>query len=177
VAPAAPKVLVNLAAGAAAGVCQVVATCPMEVMKQREMLGDKRNSDGIEGLFRGMTATWLRDIPFSAIYFATAFYLHTELLSKTNCNEALATMGAGLGAGFLASLVTTPADVIKVKVQCEAGKDGGYPSIGEVVTRVLREEGYGGFFAGVGARVCKIGPAMMINICVYESLKTIFGTA
>lgn len=36
------------------------------------------NQLGIYGLYRGVIACWLREIPFSAIYFTT--YAHTKVL-------------------------------------------------------------------------------------------------
>lgn len=166
-----PSMLLNGAAGALSGLCQVVATCPMEVMKQKEMLGEKSDKIALGDLFRGAGATWLRDIPFSSLYFAFAAYFHHALSSSAGLGDAAATALSGLLAGTMSSFVTTPADVIKTKIQCEEDDDGA--SISEVAARIWREDGAMGFFAGVGARVGKIGPAMCINVAVYETLKVL----
>jgi len=142
----------------------------MDVLKQREILKKQKKSPmelGF-GLYKGAGATWLRDIPFSAIYFSAVaqcgFVCHSMGLGS-----AETTVVAGLAAGLVASTLTTPADVIKTRVQCEDGKE----TVGSMAQKILREDGPGGFFTGIGARVSKIGPAMMINICVYESLKAV----
>jgi len=174
VLPAPPDVAMNAVAGCAAGFTQVVATCPMEVLKQREMCGEEALSPlelGLGGLFKGAGATWLREIPFSGIYFAGVAYFSGQC-EGMGMNDAVSTLVAGLLAGSVAALLTTPADVVKTKVQC--GADG--ETVGGVARRILREEGPGGFLAGVEARVSKVGPSMMINLAVYESLKLLYSS-
>ena len=165
--PPPPNVALNAAAGGLSGFCQVVATCPMEVMKQRAMLDDKRTKVSLTDLFHGMNATWLRDIPFSAIYFSLASYLHAAALASGG-NKVVATVFSGLAAGAISSFVTTPFDVIKTRIQCE--EEVKY-CISDMAKIIYKEDGLAGFFSGGTARVGKIGPAMCINVAVYEALK------
>ena len=63
----------QVASGAAAGACQVVATSPLEVMKVGMQTSDMTFSQvwksvgGVRGLFRGADACMLRDITWSMI--------------------------------------------------------------------------------------------------------------
>lgn len=68
-------------AGGTAGFSQFVATNPMEIVKIRMQLMNKKGIDkpvgqvvrelGLRGLYKGTSATLLRDIPFSVVFFAT----------------------------------------------------------------------------------------------------------
>lgn len=71
----------EILAGSAAGASQVVFTNPLEIVKirlqmQGELPVDQRKSAmaivrelGFRGLYKGSSACFLRDIPFSGIYF------------------------------------------------------------------------------------------------------------
>ena len=65
----------------------------------------------------GASACLLRDIPFSAIYFPA--YAHSKVfLSDEDGHLPLPmTLLAGFIAGFPAAGLTTPADVIKTRLQ------------------------------------------------------------
>ena len=72
-------------AGAGAGTCQIVVTTPMELLKiQRQMAKVKGSTDaltardlalklyrenGIRGIYKGVGATFTRDVVFSMMYF------------------------------------------------------------------------------------------------------------
>jgi solute carrier family 25 aspartate/glutamate transporter 12/13 len=68
-------------AGAGAGLCQVIATNPMEIVKircqmqallpveQRQTTMEVVQGLGIKGMYQGTLATLSRDIPFSLIFF------------------------------------------------------------------------------------------------------------
>ena len=70
------------------------------------------------GLYKGAPACFLRDIPFSGIYFpvyaASKRWLTDEETQKTSPFSLLA---AGAIAGVPAAFLTTPADVVKTRLQ------------------------------------------------------------
>uniref|UniRef100_A0A665WMV2 Mitochondrial glycine transporter A-like n=1 Tax=Echeneis naucrates TaxID=173247 RepID=A0A665WMV2_ECHNA len=77
-------------------------------------------TEGTAALFSGLTATLLRDVPFSGIY--VMFYSQTKAsLPKGKISASpsapLANFSCGILAGVLASLVTQPADMVKTHVQ------------------------------------------------------------
>ena len=66
----------GMVAGGAAGTCQILATTPMEMAKiQLQMMSTPENKLtflrrlGLIGLYRGFGATFMRDVPFSFIFF------------------------------------------------------------------------------------------------------------
>ena len=115
--------------------------------------------DGVLALYRGVLPTLLRDVPFSALYFAgyerlkssisKTFFtssaddrlmsssmstngeyseIEQKVGGKVRNGTFLETFGpsfiAGLGSGALASIVTTPADVIKTQIQVQRFGNG-----------------------------------------------------
>ena len=176
-------------AGSVAGIATIVATNPLEVLKIRAQTSRDKKSTmdhvrelGLSGLYTGYQATWLRDIPFATIYFP----LYSSVKSCMNgvCTSSLASaMVAGLFSGMMASLVTTPADVIKTTVQSLPSKVGlagdaagrEKMDIRSAADLVLRSKGMGGFFSGVEARLGRMAPAMSISLCVFEGLRSFLG--
>lgn len=73
------KYIAEIIAGTSAGACQVLITNPAEIVKVRlQVAGEAKSSKGImgilqdlglKGMYRGSSACFLRDIPFSMIYF------------------------------------------------------------------------------------------------------------
>jgi len=108
--------LMQVLAGAAAGFFTILATNPLEVLKIRGQVGGSDTlpshkeglADSLSGLFKGCHATWLRDIPFYASYFP---------VFEASKGAVDSTLLAGLIAGVAATLLTTPADLIKTRLQ------------------------------------------------------------
>ncbi|KAG5437491.1 hypothetical protein PCANB_000919 [Pneumocystis canis] len=183
----------EILAGASAGGCQVVFTNPLEIVKIRlQVQGEFVNSGsevprrnalwivknlGFQGLYRGASACLLRDIPFSAIYFPTYFHLKNDYFKespdkKLGVGEHLI---SGAVAGIPAAYFTTPADVIKTRLQVEARKgETNYKSIRHAFTTIIKEEGFGALFKGGSARVFRSSPQFACTLTVYEALQTLF---
>ncbi|EKX51519.1 hypothetical protein GUITHDRAFT_46947, partial [Guillardia theta CCMP2712] len=171
-------------AGSIAGLATIVATNPLEVLKIQAQISREKKSTldhikdlGLSGLYTGYQATWLRDIPFAAMYFP--LYSSAKSCMNGVCTSSLgAAMVAGLFSGMMASFITTPADVIKTTVQ-SAPCDRNLPtssvtptkmSIEAAARNVMRRKGLRGFFSGVEARLGRMAPAMSISLCVFEGL-------
>lgn len=100
----------------------------MEIVKLRMQMnvedGIKRSTSetvkelGARGLYRAITACWLRDVPFSFIFFPLAANLKTAF----NGDESLLGLfTASALAGSIAAGVVTPFDVIKTNRQKRGG--------------------------------------------------------
>lgn len=183
----------ELLAGGTAGGCQVVFTNPLEIVKIRlQMQGQAAKSTagapkgavhiikqlGLLGLYRGATACLARDVPFSAIYFPSYWHLKRDVFhegrdgKKLGYGEALA---AAAIAGMPAAYLTTPADVIKTRLQTEA-KSGEthYKGVVDAFRKILAEEGPRALFKGGPARILRSSPQFGVTLVVYENLKTSF---
>ena len=66
---------------------------------------------------QGAKACFLRDIPFSAIYFPVYAHSKAALSDENGYNSPLSLLLAGAIAGVPAASLVTPADVIKTRLQ------------------------------------------------------------
>jgi solute carrier family 25 aspartate/glutamate transporter 12/13 len=153
------KLIDHFYGGAVAGTCQVMITCPYEMIKINMQMKNKIN---LLKIYTGITACFLRDIPFSAMYFPTYFYLKERL----NYDSFLSGTIAGAPAAFLC----TPADVIKTRMQT-LRKDNIKPKIIETIKSIYNNEGILAFFKGSGWRVIRSSPQFGITLFVYEYIK------
>ncbi|OZJ01943.1 hypothetical protein BZG36_05496, partial [Bifiguratus adelaidae] len=179
----------EMVAGGAAGGSQVVFTNPLEIVKIRlQIQGEAaKNIDGaprrsaiwivrhlgIVGLYKGASACLLRDIPFSAIYFPAYAHLKKDVFHEGPQHKLtiLELLTAGAIAGMPAAYFTTPADVIKTRLQVEARKgQTTYTGIGDAARKILAEEGITAFFKGGPARVFRSSPQFGVTLTVYELL-------
>lgn len=130
---------------------------------------------GVVGMFNGLWPTLLRDVPFSSVYWTLYEYVRVTARQKAWLNDTgWSTFGvnfvAGAGAGMVASVVTTPFDVVKTHMQVRAtvAKNAG-ESHGTVATirSIVRSEGVGALMKGMGPRTAKVTPACAIMIRYY----------
>ena len=113
----------EILSGGVAGGCQVLFTNPLEIVKIRMQLdrtatlAATAKEVGFRGLYQGASACLLRDIPFSAIYFPAYAHLKQAFSSSDGHLPLEWALLAGFFAGFPAAGLTTPADVIKTRLQ------------------------------------------------------------
>uniref|UniRef100_A0A7M4F6B0 Solute carrier family 25 member 12 n=1 Tax=Crocodylus porosus TaxID=8502 RepID=A0A7M4F6B0_CROPO len=123
----------------------------------------------------GAKACFLRDIPFSGIYFPV--YAHSKLLLADENGHVggLSLLAAGAIAGVPAASLVTPADVIKTRLQvaARAGQTT-YSGVLDCFGKILREEGPSAFWKGAGARVFRSSPQFGVTLVTYELLQRWF---
>ncbi|XP_064352768.1 mitochondrial glycine transporter isoform X2 [Camelus dromedarius] len=132
-------------------------------------------SEGYRGLFSGLTATLLRDAPFSGIYLM--FYNQTKniVLREDQLGAVfvpVVNFSCGVLAGILASLVTQPADVIKTHMQLSPMK---FRWIGQAVALIFKEYGLRGFFQGSVPRALRRTLMAAMAWTVYEEMMAKMG--
>lgn len=193
----------EILAGSSAGACQVIFTNPLEIVKIRLQMqggaalkqlapgeipkkrltaGNIIRQLGLKGLYKGASACLLRDVPFSAIYFPTYANIKYHLFNfdphDPNKKHSLSTwqlLVSGAMAGAPAAFFTTPADVIKTRLQMEAKKgDIKYRGIVHAFGTILKEEGFTAFFKGSLARVFRSSPQFGFTLASYEFLQGMF---
>ncbi|KAK0281676.1 mitochondrial aspartate-glutamate transporter agc1 [Friedmanniomyces endolithicus] len=184
----------EMLAGASAGMCQVIFTNPLEIVKIRlQVQGEamkaaardgeaipKRSAMwivrhlGILGLYKGASACMLRDAPFSAIYFPCYAHLKRDFFGESPTKKlgVLQLLTAGAIAGMPAAYLTTPADVIKTRLQVEARKgESSYNGIRDAARQIYREEGFKAYFKGGPARILRSSPQFGFTLAGYEVLQ------
>ncbi|XP_015676840.1 mitochondrial glutamate carrier 2 [Protobothrops mucrosquamatus] len=127
-------------------------------------------SQGIAGLYKGLGATLLRDVPFSVIYFPLFANLN-KLGQKTSEEKAsfFHSFLSGCMAGSLAAVAVTPLDVLKTRIQTlqkGLGEDT-YNGIIDCARKIWIHEGPSAFMKGAGCRALVIAPLFGIAQGVY----------
>lgn len=128
---------------------------------------------GIVGLYKGVGACLLRDVPFSMIYFPTYAHLKKDVFGETQTKSlgVVQLLTAGAIAGMPAAYLTTPADVIKTRLQVEARKgEATYSGLVDAAKTIYKEEGFKAFFKGGPARILRSSPQFGFTLAAYEVL-------
>jgi solute carrier family 25 glutamate transporter 18/22 len=141
----------QMAAGGLAGLCQIIITTPMELLKIQmqdagrlaaqakasgkvipktsatqialQLLKEK----GIAGLYKGTGATALRDVSFSVVYFPLFATLNQFGPRKADgSNDAVFWVSflSGCAAGSFSALAVNPFDVVKTRLQALKKAEG-----------------------------------------------------
>ncbi|KAL4647967.1 solute carrier family 25 member 38 isoform X1 [Arapaima gigas] len=178
-------VLLGAGARSVAGVCML----PVTVIKTRfesgqynyrSVLGALRSVYELEGpraLFSGLTATLLRDAPFSGIY--VMFYSQTKKSlpheMTTSAYAPVVNFSCGVLAGVMASLVTQPADVVKTHIQVNPHMSRRTRDAIFFIYTVRTFQGLNGFFRGAVPRSLRRTLMAAMAWTVYEQLMAKMG--
>ena len=123
-------------------------------------------------MFSGYKATIFRDLPFSALQFA--FYEQEQEWAKNwvGSREIGLPMEilTATTAGGMAGVLTCPLDVVKTRVMLARREEGTYNHVrvSDVVRRILKEEGPGVLWRGIGPRTTAIALGGAIFLGSYQ---------
>ncbi|XP_069797497.1 mitochondrial glutamate carrier 1-like isoform X2 [Narcine bancroftii] len=206
----------EMLAGCGAGLCQVIITTPMEMLKiqlqdagrivaqQRLILPSSSTtkvvttnpvlsraynvnvatrpmsatqiakdlfcSQGFKGLYKGLGATILRDVPFSIIYFP--LFANLNKLGQNSVDGRASFMHSFLSgciAGSVAAVAVNPCDVIKTRFQSlhRGANEEVYSGIVDCARKIWKNEGPSSFLKGSGCRALVIAPLFGIAQVIY----------
>uniref|UniRef100_A0A914HB78 EF-hand domain-containing protein n=1 Tax=Globodera rostochiensis TaxID=31243 RepID=A0A914HB78_GLORO len=157
----------EILAGGCAGASQVVFTNPLEIVKIRLQTAGE--------IINGPKACFLRDVPFSAIYFPVYAHMKMNTADEQGYNRPWSLFASAFIAGAPAAALVTPADVIKTRLQV-AARTGQttYNGVIDCTRKILLEEGPSAFWKGAAARVCRSSPQFAVTLLSYELLQRIF---
>lgn len=149
-------------------------------------------TEGMAGIYKGYGATLASFGPFSALYFMfyerckaeTRQYLFDP--NQQQPKSSLDKMEIPLpwlvlctsSAGALASWLTSPLDMAKLRLQVQRGETYqkgsnasvvAYEGVVDCLRTVYRQGGVRGLFRGAGARVCFYAPATTITMTCFET--------
>ncbi|ORX89680.1 solute carrier family 25 member 40-like protein [Basidiobolus meristosporus CBS 931.73] len=141
-------------------------------------------NSGASSLWRGLSPTLWRDVPFSGIYWMGYESIKTSILNQrseeaplTPSDEFELAFVAGALSGSIAAVLTTPFDVAKTRIQVDSSNDtlvNRKPRMFDIMKSIARNEGIGGLFTGLIPRVAKVAPSCAIMISSYEVGKALF---
>eukprot|EP00965_Chrysotila_dentata_P202567 6181192-Pleurochrysis_carterae.AAC.4 len=136
---------------------------------------------GSASFYRGFWTTVAREIPFSFIQFplcvaASMYERLKKIWWSIQGHETSPMQGAACGsfAGAVAAAATTPLDVVKTRLMLGAKNSKGEMYSGTLATlnTIIKEEGAGALFKGIGPRVGWItigGCAKKVPKCLCDS--------
>jgi solute carrier family 25 (mitochondrial carnitine/acylcarnitine transporter), member 20/29 len=127
---------------------------------------------GIRNLYKGFTATLMRDVPAKAGYFGTYEYLKKEFRQNNIELNAAVTIFMGGVSGIVNWIIAMPFDVAKSRYQ--TAPDGVYKNLSHVYRNLFKTEGIFGFYKGLSPVMLRAFPANAACFLGYETTLKIF---
>jgi solute carrier family 25 2-oxodicarboxylate transporter 21 len=178
--------------GASAGATEAFIVVPFELVKIR--LQDKASAskyngmvdvviktvrnEGILAMYNGLESTLWRHIFWNAGYFGCIFQVK-GLLPKadTKTGQTVNDIVAGTVGGTVGTILNTPMDVVKSRIQNTVKVPGHVPKYNwafPAVATVAKEEGFAALYKGFTPKVLRLGPGGGILLVVYTNVMDYF---
>ena len=127
--------------------------------------------EGVKVAFRGVLPNSLRATLMTASQLATYDSIKSVLMTKLRMKDDLAThFTASTAAGFIATTICSPVDVIKTRIMSAAEKEG----IVSLLSRIYRTEGIGWMFRGWLPSFIRLGPHTVATFVFLEQHKELW---
>jgi solute carrier family 25 2-oxodicarboxylate transporter 21 len=125
--------------------------------------------EGFTSLFRGLEATIWRHAVWNGGYFGSISYIKS-LVPKAETKEGKLASNFLCGSigGTIGTLLNTPFDVAKSRIQSETVLPYKYSSTLPSVYKIASEEGFGALYKGFAPKVLRLGPGGGILLVVFE---------
>lgn len=180
----------SVLSGASAGICEAFVVVPFELVKIR--LQDSRSNykgpvdvvkqiiakEGVLAMYNGLESTMWRHAVWNAGYFGIIFQARAMLPKpQSKTQKTRNDLIAGTIGGTVGSLLSTPFDVVKSRIQNTAVVAGvvrkynwSWPSL----FVVYREEGFRALYKGFVPKVLRLGPGGGILLVVFTEVTDFF---
>ncbi|CAH7689375.1 mitochondrial carrier domain-containing protein [Phakopsora pachyrhizi] len=189
----------RLSAGAIAGICSVVSTYPLDLVRSRlsiisASIGDRaptksgrelsmmgmalqvyRTEGGLRALYRGLVPTVVGVAPYVGSNFAAY-----ELLKQYFCPPdqkksfgVIRKLACGALAGAMSQSLTYPLDVLRRRMQVTgmSGIKFKYDGAWHATKSIFRNEGIRGLYKGLWPNLCKVAPSIGTSFVTYELVR------
>lgn len=179
----------GILAGGITGGIEICITYPTEYVKTQLQL-DQRSatprykgigdvvkqtvkSNGVSGLYRGLSVLVYGSIPKSAVRFGAFEELKKRAVDEKGNLAPSKRLLCGLGAGVAeAILAVTPMETVKVKfINDQASQNPKFRGFSHGIKCIVAEQGVRGLYQGVSATIMKQGSNQAIRFYVMETLK------
>ncbi|KAG0021533.1 hypothetical protein BGZ80_002213 [Entomortierella chlamydospora] len=172
--------------GSMAGATEAFLVTPFDLVKVR--LQDKNGletyrgtfdcirkigaQEGILTFYHGFESTVWRHATWSGAYFMTTHLFRSAFpqRSSTSKNESmLRNFIAGTIGGIFGTLVNTPFDVVKSRIQNQ--RNSGVTKYGFAlpsIARIYREEGFRALYKGLAPKIVRLGPGGGLLLVVFD---------
>ncbi|XP_023883836.1 uncharacterized protein LOC112029784 isoform X1 [Quercus suber] len=139
-------------------------------------------AEGFRGMYRGFGLTALTQSPASALWwgaYGAAQHIiwrslgYKDDMDKKPSHIEMVTVQAtaGMVAGACSSVITTPIDTVKTRLQVMDNFGAGRPSVLKTMRTLLKEDGWQGFYRGFGPRFLNMSLYGTTMIVTYELIK------
>ncbi len=178
--------------GATAGATEAFVVVPFELVKIR--LQDRASAGKYNGmidcvvkvmkaegplaLYNGLESTLWRHILWNAGYFGCIFQVR-ELIPKadTKRGQMVNDLIAGATGGTVGTILNTPMDVVKSRIQNSPKVAGSVPKYNwawPALGTVMKEEGFAALYKGFLPKVLRLGPGGGILLVVFTGVMDFF---
>ncbi|KAK4150567.1 putative mitochondrial 2-oxodicarboxylate carrier [Chaetomidium leptoderma] len=178
--------------GASAGATESFVVVPFELVKIR--LQDKASAgkyngmidvvtktvrnEGIMAMYNGLESTLWRHILWNAGYFGCIHQVRLLMpKADTKKGQTVNDIVAGTVGGTVGTILNTPLDVVKSRIQATvkvAGQAPKYNWAWPAVATVAKEEGVAALYKGFVPKVLRLGPGGGILLVVYTGMMDFF---
>ncbi|XP_043503599.1 mitochondrial 2-oxodicarboxylate carrier isoform X2 [Polistes fuscatus] len=169
-------------AGFFAGVTEGVLVNPFEVIKVKQQSNRvgrpstaivtreiiSKYGFGLNGLYRGLSATIMRNAVFNSFYFGFYHSVKNYIpVKKDPLLEFGTKVGLGFVSGTVASCLNIPFDVAKSRIQGPQGNIQ-YKGTLNTICIIYKNEGFKALYKGLLPKVLRLGPGGAIMLVVYD---------
>ncbi|KAF2094710.1 mitochondrial 2-oxodicarboxylate carrier 1 [Rhizodiscina lignyota] len=189
-----PKMTQSLSilTGATAGATEAFVVVPFELVKIRmqdkaqahkyksgiDCLQQVIRQEGVLAMYQGLESTIWRHVLWNSGYFGCIFQVKSLMPVATDRSQRVRNdLISGAIGGTVGTILNTPMDVVKSRIQNSPRVAGGVPKYGwawPALGIVLREEGFGALYKGFLPKVLRLGPGGGILLVVFTGVMDFF---
>ncbi|XP_060586089.1 mitochondrial uncoupling protein 4-like [Ruditapes philippinarum] len=134
---------------------------------------------GIRGLWRGWVPNVQRSVLVNVGDLVTYDTVKRQILIKTSLPDNYIVHGISSAcSGLVASIMCTPADVVKTRVMNQPIKDGRpvlYKNSIDCLVKTVKQEGFMALYKGFVPTYCRLGPWLAVFWLSYEQFRRVTG--
>ncbi|OIW24497.1 mitochondrial carrier [Coniochaeta ligniaria NRRL 30616] len=178
--------------GASAGATEAFVVVPFELVKIRlqdkasagkytgmlDVIAKTVKNEGILAMYNGLESTLWRHILWNSGYFGCISQVRSMMPAATSKkSQILNDVVAGSVGGTVGTLLNTPMDVVKSRIQNTQKVPGVVPKYNwawPAVATVAREEGFAALYKGFLPKVLRLGPGGGVLLVVFTACTDFF---
>ena len=182
----------SILTGASAGATEAFVVVPFELVKIRmqdrasagkytgivDCVVKTVKAEGPLALYNGLESTLWRHILWNAGYFGVIFQVKALMPPATDKSSQIRNdLIAGATGGTVGTILNTPMDVVKSRIQNSPKIAGSIPKYNwawPAVGTVMKEEGFAALYKGFLPKVLRLGPGGGILLVVFTGVMDFF---
>ncbi|OSS50364.1 hypothetical protein B5807_05070 [Epicoccum nigrum] len=175
--------------GGSASCCATLFTHPLDLVKVRlqtqaasgaklnmsRMFAHIAKTDGIGGLYRGLSAAQLRQITYSMTRFGVYEALKERVSTADSKPSFLTLVGMASVSGFMGGVAGNPGDILNVRMQHDSAlppeKRRNYKHALDGLLRMAKEEGVASLWKGVWPNSARAVLMTVGQLATYDGFK------